>query len=313
MFNNLREGVEMTYSLNKIEEDITKRTSETSETISNLPSLYINALLNTKLVGFLRINTNQSTELDQKHNAKAGTHKVVNRLLENSEYKELKKYRGYCSDLLKKYGEPYGFAWYSIPVCEYPLFVKEVEKLKLDFKEANEKFIKQYPQYRQQALQEVGDGIGIENFPKVSDIRNFNEIIFQQMPFPKNNYIVRLHEELMEDLRNGMDNYSKKLVVNTSISQLKTFADILRRFIDSCGYNEDGKRKRIVQTTFDCIAQQANKLKNFNVTNDSTINELIKKIDESLKGIDPEVLRNDDSARDDTANSLKNTLDLFGL
>jgi len=86
-----------------------------------------------------------------------------------------------------------------------------------------------------------------------------------------------------------------------------------------CGYDEttttDGelkqKKRKIYEGTVDKAKEYCRLFKDFNLTNDSALDEAVNRLDLALRGVDAEMLRDSDAVRSQVKDEMDDILSKF--
>jgi hypothetical protein len=89
--------------------------------------------------------------------------------------------------------------------------------------------------------------------------------------------------------------------------------DCLSRMSERLEDSDDGKRKIFRDSLVENAVEVCGLLKSFNITNDTRMDEMRKQLEDAMRGVDADSLRDSDSLREQTKRKVDSILSKFDL
>jgi len=194
--------------------------------------------------------------------------------------------------------------WQFLPTPRIVPFMEEVQKRLAKTEELKESFRKVYSDAVANEAFVQGDMFRPEDYPPVEEIiGNFKVKVFTA-EVPIGDFRCQISQDLANDLAQHYETQTKELVqtiYDKQVEQLVTVMKSLSHCCDSETVLEDGamkvKRRKLYDTTLQRAQELCETFKDFNVTQDTRLEQARYELEKVLADVTIDQLRNSDTKR----------------
>jgi hypothetical protein len=231
--------------------------------------------------------------------------KLSKQLLDSPEYDAIKSLDGRIGKYLDSYALP-SVLPHSDAVWFIPLgLVTRIQTKLLDFsaerKQLVKAFVAAYPQRVREAAEgeraKLGEFADINDYPPVHDIEEKFYLDWQYVEFGVSDKLRQIDSKLFEQERQRNERQWAEATVVAQQTLRACMAKLVDHMVDRLSGNEDGKPKRFNDTLITNVNEFLGVFDARNITNDQELKVLVDRARQIVRGVDPEVLRNNDSTR----------------
>jgi hypothetical protein len=250
-------------------------------------------------------------------NADSEAGKFTKNLLSSSpEHKSLMNYRQTVYNWLQRSTFDWSGSSRLLPLVNLERFMKEFETHDKEFNRLLDEFILKYPQIVSDAAFKQGDMFDRSQYPDVGQVRSKFRIKLFVTTVPSNDFRSNISSVIAEDLKNHYERQVGEIIDNVMIDASERFLEIASRISNACtevSPDEDGKvkRKKIYDTTITQAKELCNTLKDFNLTNNETLESARVQLENALRNVSVEDLRESSYIRSVVKNDVDDILSKF--
>lgn len=198
---------------------------------------------------------------------------------------------------------PWAGTWYYLPNLRIAKFMKEYEERQAHTQALLDRLIEVYPTVVSNTAFQ-GDMFKPEDYPSIDEVRNkFSVSLFTQ-EVPTGDFRNQIVIESANQVREHFDKQLPKLINALMDKQINTMTKLLTSISSCCTTDtvvENGKVKvkkgRIYESTLQSALEMCDTYKEFNITDDPRIESARAELENLLKDVSIEVLRESDSVR----------------
>lgn len=259
-----------------------------------------------------------SNEVTTAKRASADAGKFTQNLLANSpEHKALLNYRQTVYNWLQRCTYDWAGSARLLPTFHIEKFMRELGEHKTAFQGLLNNFITKYPDIVSDAAFKQGDMFDRSAYPEPKDILRRFQIKEFISDVPKNDFRTGgIASAIADDLQQHFSMQTKDIVNNVMADASERLLAIAERISSACAepeFNDDGKtkRKKIYDTTVSQAKELCETLKHFNLTNNSALEDARVQLEEALRGVTTEELRESAYERRKVKDSVDDMLSKF--
>ena len=258
-----------------------------------------------------------SNEVTAMKNADSEAGKFTKNLLSSSpEHKALMNYRQTVYNWLQRSTFDWAGSSRLLPLVNLEKFMKDYELHDKEFNRLLDEFILKYPQIVSDAAFKQGDMFDRNQYPDVRDVRAKFRIKLFVTTVPSNDFRSNISSVIAEDLKNHYERQVGEIIDNVMVDASERFLEIASRISNACTEvtpNEDGKvkRKKIYDTTIIQAKELCATLKDFNLTNNQALEDARTQLENALRDVTVEDLRESSYVRSVVKNDVDDILSKF--
>lgn len=258
-----------------------------------------------------------SNEVTTMKNADSEAGKFTKNLLSSSpEHKALMNYRQTVYNWLQRSTFDWAGSSRLLPLVNLEKFMKDYELHDKEFNRLLDEFILKYPQIVSDSAFKQGDMFDRSQYPDVAQVRSKFRIKLFVTTVPNNDFRSNISSVIAEDLKNHYERQVSEIIDNVMVDASERFLEIASRISNACtevSPNEDGKvkRKKIYDTTITQAKELCNTLKDFNLTNNTSLESARVSLENALKDVSVEDLRESSYVRSVVKNDVDDILSKF--
>lgn len=280
-------------------------------TANTLQSKAVLADLTIRLWTGRKLDREISDEINIQHNAEADAGRYNKLLISKEAFTEVYQVSRDARVLHRVLTQP----WFDegariLPSALYEDFAKRFRKLREEFNTAADTFYNRYPSYVSGAKKRLNGMFKASDYPAHKRVRSLFSFELVILPLPDvKDFRVKISQEQLEDterqLQEALGNAMKEPYRRVTLVTTK-MVDRLKNYKPADGENkaENTFRNSLVEN----IRELAELLPAFNLTNDAGLTKITQRIKSELCVHDANILREDESLREQVAKSAEDIL-----
>ena len=260
-----------------------------------------------------------SNEITTAKRASADAGKFTQNLLSNSaEHKALLNYRQTIYNWLQRCTYDWAGAMRLLPLIRIEQFRKELDEHKASFNKLLDDFCARYPSLVSDAAFKQGDMFDRSAYPDVQIVRGRFRITEMISQVPENDFRSNIASVIAEDLSKHYERQTEQIVETVMADAAERLVTIAERISSACSEpepsDEDGKkvkRKKVYESTISQAREICDVLKEFNLTGNSQLEKARSQLDEALRDVTLEDLRESTYVRSKVKGNVDDMLSKF--
>jgi hypothetical protein len=265
-------------------------------------------------------NTRASDDIAATNKASRKAVKVIEDILAgHPSYKKIIASRSAIYNWIKSVTFDWSGSYRLLPVIRLPTFMAEYTEKRNSFFGLVDSFVVEYPSIISDMAFERGEFFKREDYPDPAYVRGSFRIDLYQCEVPSGDFRVQVAQELVDDLTNHFNRQAQQWAdgfVKEQTGQLVSLLNSLSKGCDSTvEVDADGSRKvvrgRVFKSTFEKAIAWCDTLASFNPTSNVELEDARRILEDSLRGLDVENLRDSDIVREQVKASVSTILDKF--
>jgi hypothetical protein len=182
------------------------------------------------------------------------------------------------------------------------------------FSSAVNNFLSDYNTLVAAAALQLGDLFNREDYPTRETIEAKFGFRYSMIPLPQSgDFRVDIGEDGLRELQSQYEGVLQQRVTGAMTEAWERLHDCLSRMSERLEDSDDGKRKIFRDSLVENAIEICGLLKSFNITNDSRMDEMRKQLEDAMRGVDAEALRDSDSLREQTKRKVDSILSKFDI
>lgn len=275
---------------------------------------HITSLATSGILVTLEVNVWSATKQDREISNEVTTSKkadesagrfVKNLLANNIEHKALSNYRQTIYNWMARATYGWNKSQSYLPAVSLPKFMQEFNGHETAFNELLEKFLAKYDDIVSDMAFKQGDMFNRKDYPTVDEVRYKFGIKLYRYEVPQADYRCQISQDLAEDMQAHYNRQAQEIVQGIVQEQYDRLADVMESLSHCCGYDEytgkDGdmrqKKRKIYEGTLAKAKQYCDDYKQFNLTGDNKLTEIVDQLGVTLRGVDADTLRESEATR----------------
>jgi hypothetical protein len=180
------------------------------------------------------------------------------------------------------------------------------------FSTAVNSFLSDYDTLVAAAAFQLGDLFNREDYPMREAIESKFGFRYSMTPLPQSgDFRVDIGEDGLRELQSQYESVLEQRVVGAMTEAWERLHDCLTRMSERLEDSDDGKRKIFRDSLVENAIEICGLLKSFNITGDVRMDEMRKQLEDTMRGVDADALRNSDSLREQTKRKVDAILNKF--
>ena len=294
---------------------------------------HITSLATSSVLVSVDVNVWSATKQDRVISSEVTTSKkadesagrfVKNLLADNKQHKDLVNYRQTIYNWLKRNTYRWNNTQDLLPVIQLESFKKEFSEHEDEFNEKLARFLTNYDGIISDMAFKQGDMFNRDDYPTVDQVKSKFGIKLYVSEVPEQDFRCQVSEDLAKDLKISYQRQAEEIVKNVLHQQITRVTDVMESIAHCCGTHEittkDGtvttKKRKMYDTTLEKAKELCSTYKNFKLIDNEDSRKLsmaITSLDDVLKGVDIESLRDSDAVRNKVKSGVEDILDKFGF
>lgn len=263
-----------------------------------------------------KLDRRVSEGVDQQNNTKARAGNYNKNLMAGSgKLEEITKIANATRSWLYGVTQPWGDNGDRVLNMSHFLEFKDrLADYETQFGTAVNGFLNDYDTLVAAAAFQLGDLFNREDYPHRDLIAAKFGMRYSMIPLPQSgDFRVDIGEEGLKELQTQYESVLKARIEGAMTEAWERLHDCLSRMSERLEDTEDGKRKIFRDSLVDNAVEICGLLKSFNITNDTRMDEMRKQLEDAMRGVDADSLRDSDSLREQTKRKVDNILSKFDI
>jgi len=267
-----------------------------------------------------KLDKRVSEEVDQQNSTKtrAGNYHK-NLLAGSSKLTEITKIANAIRSWMYGVTQPWGDNGDRVlNMAHFMEFKDRLTDYEQQFSTAVNNFLNDYDTLVAAAAFQLGDLFNREDYPTREHIESKFGMRYSMTPLPQaGDFRVDIGEEGLKELQSQYEAVLQQRVTGAMTEAWERLHDCLtrmsERLTDDTDSNGESKRKIFRDSLVDNAVEICGLLKSFNITNDTRLDEMRKQLEDAMRGVDADSLRDSDSLREQTKRKVDNILSKFEI
>jgi ElaB/YqjD/DUF883 family membrane-anchored ribosome-binding protein len=263
-----------------------------------------------------KLDKRVSEGVDQQNNTKARAGNYNKNLMAGSgKLEEITKIANAIRSWLYGVTQPWGDNGDRVlNMSHFMEFKDRLTDYEQQFSTAVDGFLNDYDTLVAAAAFQLGDLFNREDYPHRDQIAAKFGMRYSMIPLPQSgDFRVDIGEEGLKELQAQYEAVLHQRVTGAMTEAWERLHDCLSRMSERLEDTEDGKRKIFRDSLVDNAIEICGLLKSFNITNDTRMDEMRKQLEDAMRGVDADALRDSDSLREQTKRKVDNILSKFDI
>ncbi|HMA78966.1 MAG TPA: DUF3150 domain-containing protein [Candidatus Paceibacterota bacterium] len=243
-----------------------------------------------------------SEAVTQQHQAKRGSARVNKDLLHDAEtLKAVQKFASESRAVHYSMTLPWSGSLAIIPTAQYFEYNNTMTGRQTEFYDLVQKFLDDYDWQLTQAQVSLGSLFVADEYPTVEQVRHKFGFHLHYFPVPEaGDFRVDLGNEAQQQLKEHYNSFYKNQMQDSMKHLWRQLYDALARMSERLDYSEGEKKKIFRDTLVENVVEVVDMLSSFNLTGDSQMEQMRLRLEEALRGVTADGLREDDYFRRET-------------
>lgn len=183
---------------------------------------------------------------------------------------------------------------------------EEMTAVQQEFFRLVEIFLDAYQWEITKARTALGDLFDESEYPSVDSLRGKFDFRINYMPMPTSgDWRIDIQNEALSELQEQYADFSQRQLNKAMGDVWQRVFDALTTLADRIDYGDHEKKKIFKQSTVDNLHDLIGLLDTFNITNDPNMSQMKVDLEQAMRGITPEALREDEHLRMATKKKLE--------
>lgn len=265
-------------------------------------------------------NRTVSEEVTASKKASKDSGRFIEHLLANDpDHKKVLNYRQTIYNWLKRRTYDWSGSQSLLPYVDLPKFNAEFNLHKQAFDDLADTFVAKYPSIVSNMAFVQGDMFDRNNYPDAALIRNKFRVQLFTSEIPLGDYRCAIAQDLAEDLFNNYSKQTETIIADIMRKQSEQFINVMTSISHCCGVDETTdkngeikfKKRKIYDTTITKALEYCETFKSFNLTNNQPLEEARQALENTLRGLNIEMLKESAAVRDTVKNDIDDILAKF--
>lgn len=265
-------------------------------------------------------NREVSEEVTASKRASKDSGRFIEHLLANDpDHKKVLNYRQTIYNWLKRRTYDWSGSQSLLPYVELPKFKSEFNLHKTAFNDLVEVFLQKYPAIVSNMAFVQGDMFDRSNYPDVGVVRNKFRVDLFTSEIPLGDYRCAIAQDLADDLFNNYSKQTEMIIDDIMRKQSEQFINVMTSISHCCGVDETTdkngevkvKKRKIYDTTITKALEYCETFKSFNLTSNQALEDARKALEDTLRGVNVEMLKESTAVRESVKNEVDDILAKF--
>jgi len=262
-----------------------------------------------------------SDEVTQAKKADRDAGRFVKKLLAGvAEHKAVLNDRQTWYNFVERETYPWSGRWRFLPTQRIVGFMKQVEERQANTQNLKDKFSQVYATAVANEAFVQGDMFKESDYPPVDEVMSCFKVRVFTAEVPVGDFRCQISNDLADDLARHYESQAKELVQDIYQKQVEQMVDVMKSLSHCCDTEtvmEDGqlkvKRRKLYDTTLQRAQELCETFKEFNVTQDTRLEQARAELERVVSGLSIETLRNSDTTRVVVKESVDDIMKKFGF
>jgi hypothetical protein len=268
-----------------------------------------------------RIISNEVTTA-KKADHSAGRY-VKNLLADDPTHKQLLNYRQTVYNWLRRSTYDWSGSLRLLPVINLPKFKAEFHQHEKSYFALRDAFLDKYPTIVSNMAFKQGDMFDRSEYPSVDQIKDKFRIRLYVAEVPTSDYRCSISEDLAEDLKLTYQKQINDEIVPQVMADIASqFIEVMESISHCCGVDEISssstgevktKKRKIYDTTIEKARGLCETFREFNLTNDADLEKASVSLENVLRGVGADDIRESDAVRESVRKGVDDILTKYGV
>jgi hypothetical protein len=249
-----------------------------------------------------------SAQVTAENNAESGVANVHKKLLGNCE--ELANIQKLAGDVRNNTHYHLTMPWSDsgmrlLTTAAYFDYNKTITAAQQEFYRLVDVFLDAYDWEVQEAKLKLGDMFNENEYPSKDEIRGKFKFSINYMPVPESgDWRLDVTNEALAELQENYSNFTETMVNRALNDVWERLYEKLNNLSERLDYGDHEKKKVFKETTVTNVTDMIDILEMCNVNDDPRMTQMQRNLDNTMRGITPEALREDGHLRAETKRKL---------
>lgn len=254
-----------------------------------------------------------SDEVTTAKKADKGAGRFVKNLLNNNvKHKALVNYRQTIYNWMKKRTYRWNNSQDLLPSIDLPTFKQEWSAHEVEFYVLLDSFLLDYDHIVSNMAFSQGDMFNRDDYPHKDTIRRKFAARLFITEVPTNDFRCSIADDIAEDLLTTYQRQTEEIITNLQEEQAERLTVLLVAIAKCCGEGDNGRKRKVYDTTIDKAKDMCELYKSFNLANNPMLEEARRELERTLKGVDATGIRQSDVLRESVKKDVDVILNKFG-
>jgi len=192
-----------------------------------------------------------------------------------------------------------------LPTSAFFQYQQTMTALQAEFDTLVEKFLQAYDWEITQAQVKLGDLFNPDEYPTTDRLREKFRFRTNYIPLPEvGDWRVDMEKETVQTLQDHYNSYYSGALNEAMKDVWERMHGALAKMSERLDYTDDANKKIFRDSLVDNVIDIIDLLRDFNVTGDTHMEAMRHKLEEAMRGVTPDALREDQSFRAETKRTI---------
>ena len=192
-----------------------------------------------------------------------------------------------------------------LPTAAFFTYQHNMTALQGEFNTLVDKFLAAYDWEITQAQVKLGDLFNADEYPTADRLREKFRFRTNYIPLPEvGDWRVDMEKETVATLQEHYNSYYSGALETAMKDVWGRMHEALAKMSERLDYTDDANKKIFRDSLVDNVIDIIDLLRDFNVTGDSQMEAMRQQLEEAMRGVTPDALREDQSFRADTKRNI---------
>ena len=297
---------------------------EKPEHLTSLASSGVLVSVTVNLWSATKLDQGISDEVSTSKNAVSAAGRYTKNLLANNpKHKNLMNYRQTVANWMKRMTYDWNGDQHYLPTPDVPKFMAEYRQHEVAFASLFKSFDESYEDIISDMAFKaagLGDMFNRNDYPTREKMQKKYGINLFVNDVPMNDYRVLVAKDMADELFDVYASQTQRIVEGIVTDQFKRMKDVMESLSFCCdvdiSFDANGEQKtrkrKIYDTTVDKARDMVRLYKEFNLTDNAELSESIAMLENTLRDVSTEILRESDLVRSEVKEGVDEILNRFG-
>jgi hypothetical protein len=262
-----------------------------------------------------------SDEVTHSKNADSSAGRFVKNLLaDDTHHKKVANYRQTIYNWLKRSTYRWNNSQDLLPVMHLEKFKTEYQEHEAEFHRLLDNFTNNYASIVSDMAFKQGDMFNRNDYPSVDEVRAKFGIRLFVAEVPNHDWRCSISDDIADDLKQQYERQASDIITGIMSEQVERLVEVMESIEHCCGVSvvsdsANGevktKKRKIYDTTIEKARELCKLYKDFNLTNNQDLQEAVTSLENTLSGVNAEVIRESEAVRAKVQNDVSNILGKF--
>ena len=196
-----------------------------------------------------------------------------------------------------------------LPTSAFFTYQQTMTALQAEFSTLVDKFLSAYDWEISQAQIKLGDMFNPDEYPTGDRLRDKFRFRTNYIPLPEvGDWRVDMEKETIDTLQEHYKNYYSGALNEAMKDVWARMHGALAKMSERLDYTDDANKKIFRDSLVDNVIDIVDLLRDFNVTGDTQMEAMRQRLEDAMRGVTPDALREDESFRAETKRNIDDIL-----